>query len=220
MLAVPIQQFIENLALRLTEPLPGSLAHADAAPLPARLREKPAEDHAEASVMILIMDGEEGPFFPLITRQAHPRDPHKGQVSLPGGKKDPADPNLAFTALRETQEEIGLPSRHIRIVGPLSPLYIPVSKFMVNPFIGWYDGPHDFRIEEAEVQSLLKCSLAELRNPGLYTHREMQTSYSKSIRVSGFELEGAWVWGATAMILKEFSWILQELHPTGSSKTR
>lgn len=208
---VPIQNFIEKLALRLTEPLPGMSAHADAAPLPGRLKENPAYDHAEASVMILIMDSEQGPFFPLITRQSHPKDPHKGQVSLPGGKKDPADPNLAFTALRETQEEIGLPAQNIQIVGSLSPLYIPVSKFLVNPFVGWYDGPHDFRIEHAEVQSLLKCPLQDLRNPNLYSHREMQTSYAQSIRVKGFELDGAWVWGATAMILKEFAWILQEI---------
>lgn len=204
-------KFIESLAYRLTEPLPGYQAHKHVAPLPHRLLEPWAEDHSQASVMILLIESDGVVYFPLIQRQAHPSDPHAGQIGLPGGKMDISDPNPAFTALRETYEEIGVPSELVKIVGSLSPFYIPVSKFVVNPFIGWCTKVPNFILQESEVKSLYKCSLQHLKNPQLFSHRNLQTSYAKSIKVAGFELEDAWVWGATAMILSEFREVLTQL---------
>lgn len=203
--------FIELLAHKLLGPLPGLQAHLSVAPLPERLKEKPPEDLSEASVMIVLMESDSGYWFPLITRPNHPSDPHKGQISLPGGKKDPNDQNLAFTALRETQEEIGLPADQLKILGSLTPLFIPVSGFRVNPFIASFSGVPEFNIQPDEVASIHKCHIDHLLTPNLFQYRNLQTSYSKSIQVAGFELENSWVWGATAMILAEFIELIRPL---------
>ncbi|MBK7810740.1 MAG: CoA pyrophosphatase [Saprospiraceae bacterium] len=204
-------KFIESLAYRLTEPLPGYQAHKEVAPLPHRLLEPWADDHSQASVLILLIESDGDVYFPLIQRQTHPSDPHTGQIGLPGGKMEISDPNPAFTALRETYEEIGVQSEMVKIVGSLSPLYIPVSKFVVNPFIGWCTKIPNFKLQESEVKSLYKCPLQHLQNPQLFSQRDLQTSYAKSIKVAGFALDDAWVWGATAMILSEFREVLSHL---------
>lgn len=196
--------FISDLADRLSRSLPGRNAHARMSPLPHRLDELPAEDHTRASVMVLLMGDEQEMYFPLIKRNpvsAH--DPHKGQVSLPGGRREESDYNMLFTALRETQEEIGVPASDIKIVGALSELYIPVSNNLVYPYIGWYEGDLDFVLQEFEVFDILRCPVRHLIKEDLYTRRKLKTSYASSIEVPGFELEDAWVWGATAMILEE-----------------
>jgi 8-oxo-dGTP pyrophosphatase MutT (NUDIX family) len=128
---------------------------------------------------------------------------HGGQISFPGGKFDPPDANLQETALRETKEEIGVPAGTITLLGPLSPLYIPVSEYEVYPFIGFCDSRPDFKIDPHEVDYLIEARMIDLLDPS--TRKEKHYS---SDRVTGtvpyFNLDGNEVWGATAMILNEF----------------
>jgi len=204
--------FITDLADRLSRSLPGKSAHARMSPLPERLNEIPADDHSVASVMILLMGEDKEMFFPLIKRNpVSKNDPHKGQVSLPGGRREESDYNMIFTALRETQEEIGIPAADIKIVGALSELYIPVSKNLVHPYIGWYQGNADFVLQETEVFDILRCPVSNLLKKDLHTEKQLETSYATSILVPGFELEDAWIWGATAMILEEFRELIHSI---------
>ncbi|MBK9270641.1 MAG: CoA pyrophosphatase [Saprospiraceae bacterium] len=202
---------IEDLGYRLTEPLPGYEAHQEVAPLPHLLREPMPSEHNQASVMILLMGSGNRGFFPLIKRQSHPSDPHTDQIGLPGGKKEISDPNPAFTALRETQEEIGIPSDKIYLVGALSPIYIPVSKYLVSPFIGWCEEELEFKLQESEVKDIFRCPVTHMVQSELFSHRTLKTSYSPALKVAGFELEGTWVWGATAMILSEFRQVMTQV---------
>lgn len=204
--------FLESLASRLLIKLPGKEAHATMMPFPSRLNEPIAADHTKAAVMILFINHENEIQFPLILRNSQSaQDPHRGQIGLPGGRFDDKDHNLAFTALRETQEEIGIPSSEIKIIGSLSPLYIPVSKNLVHPFIGMYTGELKYELQQSEIQELFHCKLNSILNPDNLTHRTINTSYAKDLSVPGFQIDERWIWGATAMILSELKQILNTI---------
>ena len=135
--------FVQNIRRELGKKLPGQTYQYQMAPDDRRLQNlvkvgKPKD----AAVLILLSSFHNGPELVFIKRTLYP-GPHSGQISFPGGKADPSDPDLEYTALRETQEEIGVPSKQIRIIGSLTPLEIPVSHFKVHPFIGIGDGCPD-----------------------------------------------------------------------------
>ncbi len=210
--------FIDQLAIQLTNTLPGRNAHIRMAPFPGRFDELPTQDTKNAAVMILIMGESANLYFPLIKRNPiSTRDPHKGQVSLPGGRQELSDYNLLFTALRETQEEIGIPADQIKIVGALSPLFIPVSNNLVHPFIGWFEGHGTFVPQISEVYDIIPCSLAQLSIGNLRAHQVINTSYATDLKVPGFNLNDHWIWGATAMILEEFNEVLEQVNYRQSS---
>lgn len=189
--------------------LPGKLAHEILMPFPERLNELPSDDHTKAAVLIALRYNEGKLEFPLILRNpGASKDPHRGQIGLPGGRFDKNDPNLVFTALRETHEEIGIPAEHIKIVGALSPLYIPVSKNLVYPFIGYTETHLEYTLQRSEIMELFHCSVDTLKDRNIITKRIINTSYAKDIAVPGFEIADRWIWGATAMILSEFKEIL------------
>ncbi|MEP7196773.1 MAG: CoA pyrophosphatase [Saprospiraceae bacterium] len=207
-----MEQFLESLALRLLNKLPGSEAHLQMAPFPERLREIPAHDHSEAAVMIVLMKESDQFFFPLIQRNPSSElDPHKGQIALPGGRFEEGDHNLVFTALRETYEEIGIDNSQIKIIGSLSPLYIPVSKNLVQPYIGWCEKKPILIKQDKEIHEIFSCTLEAVLNLDNLTHKVISTSYANQLKVPGFLFGDRWVWGATAMILAEFAEILREL---------
>ncbi|MEO6190731.1 MAG: CoA pyrophosphatase, partial [Saprospiraceae bacterium] len=157
-----MEKFVESLALRILEKIPGMEAHSKMAPFPERLKELPSLDHQVAAVMIVLMEVDNQICFPLIQRNpSSTYDPHKGQFALPGGRQETSDPNLAFTALREVEEEIGIASESIQIIGSLSPLYIPVSKNLVYPFIGWLRENQEFKKQDSEIHEIFNCSVQE-----------------------------------------------------------
>ncbi|MFN8279995.1 MAG: CoA pyrophosphatase [Saprospiraceae bacterium] len=198
-----------HLGLRLLDPLPGFQAHARLAPFPSRLKELPAPDHKVASVLLLLMQKNGETVFPLIQRNlGSEKDPHKGQIALPGGRRELTDPNLAFTALRETQEEIGIPAQEITIIGSLSPLYIPVSNNMVHPYVGWTSAESIFKTQPEEIHEVFLCGIDQLLAPDIFQERIINTSYAKDLSVPGLLLGDRWVWGATGMILSELRELL------------
>lgn len=209
-----MESFVKQLAHCLLDPLPGKSAHARMMPFPERLNEAVAEDHTKASVMILLREINNKIQFPLILRNAGSvNDPHRGQIGLPGGRFETSDHNLAFTALRETREEIGIPSELIQIIGSLTPLYIPVSKNLVHPFIGFLTQESEYQLQESEIQDIFHCSLESITNPDNIQYRKINTSYAKDLNVQGFQIENRWIWGATAMMLAELKELIYKIKP-------
>lgn len=201
---------IDEIASRLLLKLPGKNAHSKMMPLPDRLNELPSSDHKQAAVLILLQANNENLEFPLIVRNSQSaKDPHRGQIGLPGGRMEQSDFNLAFTALRETQEEIGVPSEHIKILGSLSPLYVPVSKNLVHPFVAFLDLNCEYNLQDKEIQEVFHCGLNQLLDEKNISKRIINTSYANEISVPGFQIEDRWIWGATAMILAEFKEIFK-----------
>jgi len=127
---------------------------------------------------------------------------HSAQISLPGGKKEKNDANLLFTALRETEEEIGVLKNDVTIFRELTKTYIPPSNYWVTPFMGIVDTTPIFNTNN-EVEKLIEIKLADLLNDDFVTSKNLTTSYMKNIDVPCFKLNNYTVWGATAMMLSE-----------------
>ena len=92
---------------------------------------------------------------------------HSGQVSFPGGKKEESDRSLEDTALREAEEEIGIKKNDVKVIGPLSELYIPVSGFLVQPFVGYLNKKPLFYPDKNEVAKLIEVSLDLIMDDGI-----------------------------------------------------
>jgi 8-oxo-dGTP pyrophosphatase MutT (NUDIX family) len=208
---------------RLPLPLPGASAHRRFAPRPERegwdpAARPPAARHAAA--LILLYPGPGGTTLPLTMRR-HDLPEHPGQVSFPGGRLDP-DETPEQAALRETFEEIGAAANDIRILGPLSTLWVPVSNHVIHPFVGATDRPPVFRLAAREVETLEEVPLADLFDPArLGTDTRVRDG--ATIQVPFLRLADRQVWGATAMMLGEFGMLFEEdygLRATGQAAVR
>jgi 8-oxo-dGTP pyrophosphatase MutT (NUDIX family) len=146
----------------------------------------------------------------LILRKTY-KGVHSNQIAFPGGKLELQDVDLKATALRETYEEVGVPMKGISVIKALTQVYIPPSNFEVQPYIGLYDKPQPFVIQEDEVESLVEVSLADFMNDENLFEQTLSTSYAKNIVVPAFKLNGYTVWGATAMMLSEVKELLKQV---------
>lgn len=128
---------------------------------------------------------------------------HAGQIGFPGGRQDKEDTTPCDTAIRETYEELGLPSDSFTILGELSPLYVPVSNFMIYPYVAWTNEKPKFHLNYNEVEKLLFFPILHHLVKSGVKNSEQETASGKLV-VPGIPLNGEFIWGATAMILIEF----------------
>ncbi len=182
--------------------LPGLEAQALLAPRPRRpwSQTPPADGPRPAAALVLLYPRDGRPFV-VLTVRAGLLPHHGGQVSFPGGAIEPGEA-IASAALREAAEEIGVDPSLIRIVGPLTPLHIPVSGFIVHPIVGVTDGTPAFRLATTEVDRVLEIPFEHLLDPNR-VHETTRMRDDVLVEVPYFELEGHQVWGATAMMLAE-----------------
>ena len=160
-----------------------------------------------AAVLLLIYpvqhDAEESELRLVLTRRHETLTQHAGQISLPGGRRDEGEA-LETTALRETEEEIGVSSAAIRIFGRLNSIYIPPTDFTVAPFVGWSATQPQFVPAVAEVAEIIEVSLDHLLNPKSLGQGEVNIASGETITVPFYQVDHHRVWGATAIILAEF----------------
>lgn len=164
----------------------------------------------KAAVMAVFYPGQqEETKFVLILRKTY-QGVHSNQVGFPGGRVEPEDRDLAHTALRETEEEVGIPQHEVEVIKELTRLYIPPSNFWVHPFMGIMKRTPILIPQEEEVESVLEINLLDFLNDSCLTRETLSTSYAKEIEVPAFVLGGHIVWGATAMMLSEMKDILEQ----------
>ena len=211
-----MESFINFIKSALTKPLPGQSAQQQMMPSLSDKSRFSLEAKAAArpgAVMVLFYKKNETLYFPLIERSTYD-GVHAGQISLPGGKMDLSDHDLEQTALRETEEEIGIPSSKIQVLGKLSELYIIASNFNVLPVVGYINEPFSFEKDDHEVASIVEANVADLLNDEVQKQTVLQVS-NYSIDAPYFDINGHVVWGATAMMLAELKTLLQQ-HPDSS----
>jgi 8-oxo-dGTP pyrophosphatase MutT (NUDIX family) len=210
-----MEHFIEALQNRLQEPLPGLVAQARMSPQleqDVRFKIKPRPDARKGSVLLLLYPQQHQLWLPLMQRPEY-EGHHSGQVSLPGGKWEPGDPDRIYTALREAEEEMGIPSREVQVLGTLSELFIPPSNFVVLPVVGYMPAPPVFMPDPAEVDQILEVSLPDLLEENFIKFTDSPPGSLYQIRTPYYPVQERVVWGATAMILSEFVTLVQELLP-------
>lgn len=204
---------IEQIRKELRKPLPGRKSHVKMVPENGPLLDY-KHPYQKSGVLILLYP-ENDTLQTVLIRRVNYNGAHSGQVSLPGGKKEQIDKTVIHTALREAKEEIGVDPSKIDILGKLSPLQIPISHYEVHPIVGYVPFKPEFRINPKEVNYLIKSKIRELLNPSIRKIADMSVR-NELIKVSGFQVNGNFVWGATAMILNEFIDVLTKI-PNKSS---
>ena len=205
--------FISYLEKRLSAELPGRTAQLRMAHMARLDMITIPENPKKASVMILLYNKNEAWHTVLMRRTSRfKNDKHKGQVSFPGGQAEPTDADKAATALRETEEEMGLPVSSMNVLGALSPLYIPVSNFLVQPFVAYAKNTPDFIPDGNEVEAIIETPLSALLAKENLKKKDLVIPEGFKLNdVPYFDVGGNVVWGATSMIISEFIQILDEV---------
>lgn len=180
-------------------------AHRLLSPL-SRAIVRPPELGGEArlgGVMLLLFPGDEELHL-VLTRRRSDLAAHPGQISFPGGRNE-AEETLEITALRETEEEIGVPAAAVQIIGALAPIYIPPSDFHVYPYVGWtHNGQRpSFVPAPEEVAEIIEVPLSSLLAPDARAEETWEL-HGRKTQVPHFAVAGHKVWGATGIMLSEF----------------
>jgi 8-oxo-dGTP pyrophosphatase MutT (NUDIX family) len=203
--------WIPNLPNILAQPLPGRPAQIEMASLKrlAELGDRwEVPDTARVAAVMLLLYQDQGTEqwrTVLIQRTPNPHDPHSGQVSFPGGSWDPTDGSTEAVALREVHEEIGIAPAQVRVLGRLTELYIPVSNFLVHPFVGQIEGQPDFVPQPGEVAHILTPDVGLFFDENIKKTKDIQVGNNMTIKDAPyFDVEGHVLWGATAMMMNEF----------------
>jgi 8-oxo-dGTP pyrophosphatase MutT (NUDIX family) len=131
---------------------------------------------------------------------------HGGQISLPGGVVEPGE-TFEQTALREAHEEIALAPATVRVLGPLTPLDIPVSGFRLHPIVGVSDERPRLAAADGEVAHILEVGVDALLDPRHFASTDRERN-GLALTIPAFHVGGREIWGATAMVLAEFLTLL------------
>jgi 8-oxo-dGTP pyrophosphatase MutT (NUDIX family) len=200
--------YIELLREELGKELPGQEFQLKMAP-GIRLQSRTRAAAKKAAVLILLYPNGQSLYTVFIKRTKY-LGIHSGQISLPGGKMEKYDADINTTALREAEEEIGINRNDIMILGCLSQLLIPVSNMLVSPVIGYIPYKPNFNMHPGEVAELIETSIEEFLRPEVVQNKIEKILFTKAV-VPFYNIDGNHIWGATAMIISEFTELLRRI---------
>lgn len=164
----------------------------------------------KAAVLALFYPNKIGKTQLLLTKRASYDGTHSAQISFPGGKYNKQDIKLENTALRETNEEIGVEINDIIIFKEMTNVFIPPSNFLVTPYLGYLNNRPTF-VKNHEVETVIEVSLTNFLSENSISSTIVKTSYAGELVVPCFKLNGYIVWGATAMMLSEIKELFKKI---------
>lgn len=207
------KSYIPILKKHLELELPGEAAQFKMSPIVNSVKYRiPSVDPKVACVMALLHPKQEELYVTFIKRAiSHPEDKHGGQIGFPGGKLEEEDESLMMCALRETEEEIGVPIADIEVIGGLSSLYVFASDFMVHPFVGYLEYNPRYIPQQEEVAGIYEVPLRVLIDPAYKVSKKVRLSEGIYREAPGYNIDGDFLWGATAMISSELEDVLQRV---------
>jgi 8-oxo-dGTP pyrophosphatase MutT (NUDIX family) len=210
MVIINMHNFATSLKNELSKGLPGTEVQWQMASSDRFVRnfpKVPAKDARIAAVLILLYP-EKGSIHTVFIQRPEYEGVHGGQISFPGGKQEQKDENTVQTALREAYEETGIDPSIVKVIGTLTPLFIPVSNMIVTPVIGWADKKPHFNYRPEEVVFLIFADLKRLFDPSLVRTKPFEMR-GELVEVKYFHYDDNIIWGATAMILQELLVIIK-----------
>lgn len=145
----------------------------------------------------------------LFTRRTDHLEHHAGEIAFPGGRRDPEDFDLVQTALRETQEEMGIAPGDVRVLGRLDD-FVSIHGYHVVPYVGTFSYPYPFTVNAEEIAEVIEVPVAALRDPSIYREEDW-THRGRVFPVCFYRFGRHEIWGLTAEILRQF------LHLTADS---
>lgn len=165
-----------------------------------RVLDDPAQRRAAVLVPLFTQGEEVGLLF---TRRTESVEHHKGQISFPGGAADEDDPDLLATALRETEEELGIQAAEVRILGALDDVFTFVSGFLITPYVGVITYPRAFTMNEMEIAEVITIPLEIFLDPSRLRVEEHERD-GRRVQLYFYSYGPHVIWGATARIVKGF----------------
>jgi 8-oxo-dGTP pyrophosphatase MutT (NUDIX family) len=202
--------FYDRLEACLKVPLPGFSAQMEMAPVPrlGSLHFSEKKGGAVPAGVLVLFFLRRNTLTLALTRRSDRLPIHQAQISFPGGRQE-AEESLRQTALRETEEELGISTGDCRILGALTPLFIPPTNYCIHPTVAGMNGCPVFVPSEEEVAEVLELPLNVLLDKNT-VRREEWTVRGIPVDVPFFYFEGHKIWGATAMVLSELVHVLRE----------
>ena len=168
-------------------------------PRDLHMAEVPGDANVADAAVLVPMVMRDGRLSLLLTQRTPHLDAHAGQISFPGGRVERGDSGREETALRETEEEIGLARRHVRVLGRLPEYYLP-SGFRITPVVGWIEAPFATRADTYEVADIFEVPLEHFLDPRRYQRHEYHFN-GRHRHYVAVPWEGRYIWGATAGML-------------------
>jgi 8-oxo-dGTP pyrophosphatase MutT (NUDIX family) len=208
-----MQLSIEELKQKFLRPLPGALSHLKMSPS-QRVEDfsglKGMMPLAKRSAVLVLLFPDQGNLKTVFIKRSEYDGVHSGQISFPGGQYESTDKSFEATALRETNEEIGVESDKIQLVGQLTDFYIPPSNFLVKVFVGYSTQKPEYIPDKKEVQSVVEVDMDDLYDSNNITQKEFySTSRKILVNAPTYIINGVEIWGATAMIVSELLDVLR-----------
>jgi len=213
-----MQNFQERIIEVIENGIPGEKAHEQLLPIKIlndrniKFQQKKIDHSYRDSAVSVLLYPHLNSIFCVLTERPKYEGKHSGQISFPGGKHENIDSNFESTARRETHEEIGFPLEKGTLLSPLTSLFIPVSNFLVHPYLFYTSERPDFIPDVREVQNIIEFDVFDLISPEILKIKDIQIKGGIRLKnIPYFHIQENIVWGATAMVLSELKMILEEL---------
>lgn len=205
----------QSILARLREELQGTLPGLAAQlrmitdPRPGHQVYQEVRDSSVTAGVLVLLYPQQGRLHLVLTRRTESLDHHQAQISFPGGRQEPGETSIQ-TALREAGEELGIRPEDVRILGHLTPLYIPPSNYCIYPVVAFAEDRPQFLPSPEEVAEVIEVPLNHLVDPQT-VRREVWSLQNQDHEVPFYLYEGHKIWGATAMVLAELVTILAKI---------